>query len=705
MSYRGIKRVLGESSLERKIRVLFGICLLALIGGAFFWVNRITEDLIYHNTRGQANSLYSDFILRTHLIGIQELEDQSKVQEGSGILFKSFAGHSTPYDAKVIVLDDSIGWNNLPPEKVTVATDPDDIYYLKKLTAKAIEKQVEQNEREAIKLSDPVGYAEKIKQLDVAPIDPDKSQTAEEDFSTRKNYFYYTPVIFKSDSECLFCHTPVARDAEKYPRLGEIANLLKQPDTSRETERKLNLEKFNIAPPAFLKITSDNEITQGAITKTRAILFTVAILTTVFSVALLWVIVRYVIVKPLAHLRDVTEEVSHGRMDVRAKLGTGDEFEELSRSFNRMLRHLLDTQLALQSANEDLDKKVDEQAQLTLKLYEMNQVRGEFLANMSHELRTPLNSIIGFSEILENAKGLEEKQIRFASNIRNSGRLLLDLINDILDMAKLEAGMMEVKPTEFKVDQLVSEMVEMVRNLAETKNIKLEYEVSKDFPVMLQDLIKVRQILTNLLSNAIKFTPEGGRINVEVKKLIDKRDRQLEAHSPDGIRDDRLRDERLRSDGSRELSPLSELMQIKVHDTGVGIAESDQAIIFEKFRQGPSAIGQDALTREVSGTGLGLSIVKEICILLGGKIELESEVGKGSIFTVTVPWRFAQIPKINSEISQTIDELTKSQRVDFARANLTPKPPENGQPGDDNSSNAKSEKLPPGTNSASQAAN
>ena len=686
MSYRGIKRVLGESSLERKIRILFGLCLLALIGGAFFWVNRISEDLIYRNTRDQANSLYSDFILRTHLKGIQELEDQSRVQEGSGRLFESFAKlpRSTPYDAKVIVLDDSIGWNDLPREKTVVATDPNDIYFLKKLAAKAIAKQIEQNELEALKHSSPIAYAEEIKRLEALPVDPESVETIEEDFSTSKNYFYYTPVIFKSDAECMGCHIPIARDPEKYPRLGEIANLLKQPDTSREDNRKLNLEKFNAAPPAFLKITLDNEITQNAIERSRAILITVAIVTTVLSVALLWVIVRYVIVKPLAHLRDVTEEVSHGRMDVRAELGTGDEFEELSRSFNRMLRHLLDTQLALQSANEDLDKKVDEQAQLTLKLYEMNQVRGEFLANMSHELRTPLNSIIGFSEILENAKGLEDKQVRFASNIRNSGRLLLDLINDILDLAKLEAGMMEVKPTEFKIDQLIDEMVEMVRNLAETKNIKLEYQADKNFPEILQDLIKVRQILTNLLSNAIKFTPEGGRINVEVKKLIDHSEREPEDNSTDSIRATSLRTE----------PSQNELMQIKVHDTGVGIAESDQAIVFEKFRQGPSAIGVDALTREVSGTGLGLSIVKEICILLGGKIELESEVGKGSIFTVTLPWRFIQIPKINSEISQTIDELTKSQRVDFARANLTPKPPENGnQSSGDVSGNTKTDSL------------
>ena len=199
---------------------------------------------------------------------------------------------------------------------------------------------------------------------------------------------------------------------------------------------------------------------------------------------------------------------------------------------------------------------------------------------------------------------------------------------------------MKVNPSEFKLPQLISELCEMVANLAETKNIQLTVDVNSNFPVVFQDKIKLQQILTNLLSNAIKFTPEGGRINVTAEQL--------------------------------DSNPTE--LQIHVRDTGIGIAVPDQAIIFEKFRQGPSAIGTDSLTREVSGTGLGLSIVKELCILLGGKIQLVSEVGKGSTFSITLPWRFQAEPKINSEISETINELTKSQRVDFARANLTPTP-------------------------------
>ena len=641
MSYRGIKRVLGESNLERKIRIWFGFWLLALIGVSFGLVMYIAEGLIHDNIRSQAEGFKSDFILRTHLQNISNLSPEQSE------LFKLLATEplSTPYVATPIVLDDTIVRHQIGEVPETgsrqpmVARDPDEIDRLLVLSDEAIRLQTHQNELEALKKLDPDAYQEKLNSFVESPPESKDSEPPDMDVTDGDQYIYYTPVIFRA--ECIFCHVPVAKNPEVDTRLGEIAISLADPKTTKQQEIELLTERNNLAPPMFLKITLlDNQITQDAITQSRAILVSVAIGTVVVCFAFLWAIVRYVIVKPLAHLRDVTEEVSQGRMDVRADVNTGDEFEELSRSFNRMLRHLLDTQLALQGANEDLDSKVDEQAQLNLKLYEMNQIKSEFLATMSHELRTPLNSIIGFSEILENAKGLEEKQVRFASNIRNSGRLLLDLINDILDLAKLEAGKMEVNPSEFNIRQLVSELCDMVRNLAETKNIKLTYDVDEEFPVVYQDKTKFQQILTNLLSNAIKFTPEGGRINVNAER-IDKGQDQLRIH---------------------------------VSDTGVGIGEPDQAIVFEKFRQGPSAIGRDSLTREVSGTGLGLSIVKELCILLGGTIELESEVGKGSTFTVTLPWTYQSNSKINSEISQSINEITKSQRVDFARATLTPKP-------------------------------
>jgi signal transduction histidine kinase len=274
-----------------------------------------------------------------------------------------------------------------------------------------------------------------------------------------------------------------------------------------------------------------------------------------------------------------------------------------------MMRHLTDSQAGLQRLNSELDEKVDELAQLNIQLYQMNQLKGDFLANMSHELRTPLNSIIGFSELLVGKDTLDEKQRRYAQNIQKAGRLLLDMINDILDMAKMEAGKMEVRLSEFAIDKILEAQCDLVRPLAEEKNIWITLNIEPGLPLLFQDQGKVQQILTNLLSNAIKFTPEGGRITLGAH---DTRDRWLE---------------------------------LTVADTGLGIPHSEREIIFEKFRQGRIVVGEDNLTRKHSGTGLGLSIVRELCRLLGGEVSVESELGKGTTFTVLLPWSRAEIPR------------------------------------------------------------
>ena len=620
MSYRGIKRVLGESRLERKIRILFGVCLLALTAGAFWWVSKITENLIRENTREKAQSLATDSFLRTHLRNVKLLDSTEGTASANLLDLLAREGESKT-SVETLVLDDRFGRDQL---EASVPADPNEIERLKKLLPVA---QAQQQQANWLAL---FGDAENPDLIEVSEDDPKI-----DDFTFGQNYVFYQPVIF--NSVCVGCHDVVSEDPEGIAVLAELLQRLNESEGDQVNQ--VIYERNQVAPPMFMRITLDNKQAKDVITNSRAILVSVAIITVVFAVAAIWLIVRYVIVKPLKHLTEVADQVRDGKLNERANLKTGDEFETLSRSFNKMLHNLMDWQAALQNVNEDLDKKVDEQAQLNLKLYEMNQVKSEFLANMSHELRTPLNSIIGFSEVLE-AGELEPKQLRFASNIKKSGRLLLDLINDVLDLAKLEAGMMEVRPSEFSINQLCNQMGEMVRALAEKKSIQLVYEGDEDFETVFQDKIKIRQLLTNLLSNAIKFTPEGGKIRFTAARTAD------------------------------------DMLTLQVSDTGVGIAEADQEIIFEKFRQGPSAIGGDSLTREVSGTGLGLSIVKELCILLGGKISLESQVGKGSTFTVVVPWRLKVLPRIQSEIQQTVDEMVKTQRVDFARANLTPPPPD-----------------------------
>ena len=294
-----------------------------------------------------------------------------------------------------------------------------------------------------------------------------------------------------------------------------------------------------------------------------------------------------------------------------------------------MLRHLVETQADLHDANTELDGKVDELARLNMQLHEMNRLKGEFLANMSHELRTPLNSIIGFSEVLQALEALNDKQRRYAQTIHKSGRDLLDMINDILDLAKMEAGKMDVRLSEFRIESVDRQAdATWSRPLADEKNIDLRTEIDRDLPLLYQDQPKVQQILTNLLSNAIKFTPEGGRITV-------------------GARGD--------SRGR---------IEIWVSDTGVGIPESEKEIIFEKFRQGKAVLGRDNLTREYSGTGLGLSIVKELCKLLGGEVTVESELGKGSTFRVILPWLRTDTPLAASKLSSKLDDLTRPRRLE-----------------------------------------
>ena len=183
---------------------------------------------------------------------------------------------------------------------------------------------------------------------------------------------------------------------------------------------------------------------------------------------------------------------------------------------------------------------------------------------------------------------------------------------------------------------MIHSQCDLVRSLSEEKNIDLTAHVERDLPPLYQDQGKLQQILINLLSNAIKFTPEGGRIIVRAN-------RDLMRH-----------------------------LVMTVEDTGVGIAEEERRVIFEKFRQGTQTVGTDHLTRKFSGSGLGLSIVKELSRLLGGEVDFESELGKGSTFRVRVPWTLADQPKLDSSIQQRLNEVTKPRPLDFStRANKT----------------------------------
>jgi signal transduction histidine kinase len=342
-----------------------------------------------------------------------------------------------------------------------------------------------------------------------------------------------------------------------------------------------------------------------------------------------YVIVRYVIVKPVKHLRDVSDAIAAGKLNIRSQIHTGDEFEELSHAFNRMLHNLVAMQQELRDVNADLDKKVDELAQANLALYELYNIKSDFLATMSHELRTPLNSIIGFSEVLTSNEQLTERQRRYAGNILHSGKMLLGMINDILDLAKIESGKMEIHVEDFSIRDVCEALSNLMRPMAEKKGLDLTCELDDAIPLLRQDPGKIRQIVYNLLSNSIKFTPEGGRVTLSAK-----------------------------AEGKSVV--------IAVCDTGIGIAEEDRERIFEKFRQAGAGglAAEGVLVREHQGTGLGLSIVRELTRLLGGDVGLESALGKGSTFTVRLPLQLTGHRNISVTIGDQAVDLSKARRVD-----------------------------------------
>jgi signal transduction histidine kinase len=254
------------------------------------------------------------------------------------------------------------------------------------------------------------------------------------------------------------------------------------------------------------------------------------------------------------------------------------------------------TQSALAIQNARLFHEIEEKGR---QLEAASRHKSEFLANMSHELRTPLNAIIGFSEVLlERMFGeLNEKQAEYLQDVLTSGRHLLSLINDILDLSKVEAGRMELELTRFDLPLALENAVTLVRERATRHGLTLEPAVDERLGDFVGDERKLKQILLNLLSNAVKFTPSGGRIG-------------LKAVLADAV------------------------VEISVSDTGIGIAPEDQGAIFEEFRQ----VGSD-YARKREGTGLGFTLAKKFVELHGGKIWVKSEVGKGSTFTFTLPVR------------------------------------------------------------------
>ena len=310
-----------------------------------------------------------------------------------------------------------------------------------------------------------------------------------------------------------------------------------------------------------------------------------------------YTITQRVILRPIRQLRALVNNVAEGNYDIRSSIKTGDEYERLSEAFNHMLDNLMESQHKLEQANRQLDAKISQLSDKNIELFRANKIKSEFLANMSHEFRTPLNAILGFAELLREKPAAEiEKSRRWAENIISSGRSLLNMINDLLDLAKAESAKIMIHIEKTSVPQLLEGLTAFFSPLTEQKSIKIRLEVADNLSLVHTDSQKVQQILYNLLSNAIKFTPSGGRILIAANMLGDT------------------------------------TVRISIKDTGPGISKENQQKIFEKFHQLDGSI-----TRKGEGTGLGLAICKQLADLLAASIHLESELGAGSIFSLDLP--------------------------------------------------------------------
>ncbi len=342
-------------------------------------------------------------------------------------------------------------------------------------------------------------------------------------------------------------------------------------------------------------------------------LVTAGLISGLLAIATFWFITTRIILSPVRLLHGYAAKVSQGDMNIRSDINTGDEFQNLSDMFNTMLENLKSNQDQLSSINKSLDLKLGELAESNVALYEANKIKGEFLANVSHELRTPLNSIIGFAEVLGEALAgrddpKDEKRRRYAANIITSSRRLLDLINDLLDLAKIEAGRMELRVGPASISDTLEGLLNLIKPLAEKHGITLKQKHQPNLPTVHTDAGKLQQILFNFLANAVKFTPPQGTVSVEAHLT----------HNPNAG---------VPSDGT---DPTH--IRISVHDSGPGIPDEDQKRIFEKFVQLDPGV-----TKEHGGTGLGLTISLELADLLQGEITLDSSPGKGATFNLTIP--------------------------------------------------------------------
>ncbi|MDT8302826.1 MAG: ATP-binding protein [Sedimentisphaerales bacterium] len=480
----------------------------------------------------------------------------------------------------------NIGQTTLPLNSLGLLADVNDpdIRWIRFTSAPA-QPEGDENKAASIELTEKISQT--IESLKKNPTQNDKILLNKETGTLRANYVR----IFRATDNCITCHNPQgsASTFSLNEHIGTVIITLR--GIGSEISKTILMNRIWV-------------IVAGLIGGIGAI------------VIFYWITQR-VILRPIRQLRAIANNVTEGNLDIRSAIKTGDEYEKLANAFNNMLDGLQAAQEKLRQANKQLDAKIAELSERNIELFKANKVKGEFLANISHEFRTPLNAILGFAQVLREkpstAGGLKkDKAQKYAENIISSGNSLLNMINDLLDLAKTQAGKMELHIEKTSVQQLSRELISSFSLMTEKKKIKIKMQVDSDIPLILTDTGKVRQILYNFLSNAVKFTQQRGTI-------------EIRAGAP-------LNEPPYVAKWETEELAVERMVRIAVSDTGCGIAESDRVKIFEKFRQVDGSI-----TRESTGTGLGLTISTELAAMLAGSVGLQSELDKGSTFWLDIP--------------------------------------------------------------------